>query len=299
MVCEGDSRGTSPLDFRFLKGKVPALPMDEAEVKAALLDLDANAVVLSRLYCLLGDDYTDLDSIAELIMTDAQLAARLLRMSNSTFYGSGHPVETVSGAIHKIGLREVVRLVSVLVSRNLYQQDLKAYRLSADAYWILGYFCASFIEWLVQDRVERVPAYLFGLFHSIGYLGVDRVLKQEENFPVRSDDQSIGVWEMATVGFDSARITAQVLEEWGFDQKIATWVRVCTDPDASPVPDQVVCLRLARQIAFHNEFDLQRRHWELPPAPRMLAALDLKEDDVQAFADASLQGVQSMRSRLV
>lgn len=226
------------------------------------------------------------------------LSASVLRMSNGAFYGSSYPVDSIAGAIHKIGLREIVRLVSTYISRQVFLQDLTCYGISAKQYWTYSYFCASLLEWLVQERADRVLAYLFGLFHCIGAIGIEKSLQEWEDPPHRPADAPFEVWEKATVGFCSDGIGAAVLKDWGFDETLTQLVASQFQPELSSYPHLTHCLRSARDIAYHNAFDIRSLQWEVPDRPNLYQPLKLSREALQSYVDASLQGVQSMATRI-
>lgn len=272
--------------------------MEAQETIDAINELDANVVVLSRLYRVLADPNSDIDTIAELIITDGPLSAAVLRMSNGAFYGSSEPVESISGAIYKIGFREIIRLVSAFISRKIFMHDLKHYRMSARQYWTYSYFCASLMEWLVHERADRVLAYLFGLFHPIGRLGFEKVLRNAQSPMIWDPSQPIELWETKVFGITSIEVGAAALESWEFDPVLCQLVATQLHPDHSPNPHLSRSLAVARDIAMANDCDMSLPEWEIPMRESLAEKIKTDPETLQNYTDASFHSVKTMHVHL-
>jgi len=78
-----------------------------------------NRVVYLRLLAALGHRPTDLTEIERLVMTDASLCYRVLRLANSALYGLAHEITSVRSALLMVGDDKVRRMVSVAVASAL------------------------------------------------------------------------------------------------------------------------------------------------------------------------------------
>lgn len=264
----------------------------------AVNDLDANVVVLSKLHRILADPNSDLDSVSELIITDGPLSASVLRMSNGAFYGASEPVDSIAGAIYKIGFREIIRLVSAFISRKVFLQDLMHYRMSARAYWTYSYFCASLMEWLVRERADRVLAYLYGLFHAIGRIGLEKVLQGEGSDRTWDRATPLELWETQVFGFTACEVGAQALASWEFDSLLCKLIETQLDASSSPYPHLNHALQAARKIAEHNHCDMSLESWALPEIEPTLKALKVDAETLQNFVNAAFQSVKSMHIQI-
>ena len=63
------------------------------------------------------------------------LTADIIRLSNSPFYAPAVRNSNLLSAVNQIGLREVVRVVNLSLSRQLFARDLGSYGITAREYW--------------------------------------------------------------------------------------------------------------------------------------------------------------------
>jgi HD-like signal output (HDOD) protein len=122
---------------------------------------------------LIDDDRASLDDIAQVIERDAALAAKVIQLVNSAFFGLSRHVSDVSGAVRFLGLdlvRDVVLSSSLQESllamarevTGLDRQDLGARQLAA----------AGLAHTIMSTRNKRLQdqAFLAGLLHDVGTL---------------------------------------------------------------------------------------------------------------------------------
>ncbi len=185
------------------------------------LALPCSPALLPRLTQLLQQPQADIDELAALIRVDPVLASATLRMANSAFFAGGEPVDSISHAVMRLGVREIYRLAALSLASRWMAIEVDGYR------WEAGDFCrASFIkavaaEALAQETDLADPglAYTSGLVHEIGKLAV--AFACGDRFPeIRARRESdAGPWlaaETAVLGFNHADVGAQLLEEWRF-----------------------------------------------------------------------------------
>src|SRR5580658_2824436 len=86
--------------------------------------------ILAELSELLEDTNSDIDDIGNLLRRDGVLAAAVLRMSNSVYYGSGG-VGSIEAAVNRVGFGEVHRLVGCAATGVLADRALTFYGIEA------------------------------------------------------------------------------------------------------------------------------------------------------------------------
>lgn len=99
------------------------------------------------------------------------LTLRVLRLANSTFYGSGHPVATVPGALARLGpelLRGVLLSLRVLDERDVEAHVAADMRVLKSHARLLG----RILRRLRAGQPDEALGYTAGLLHDIGRLGV-------------------------------------------------------------------------------------------------------------------------------
>lgn len=168
--------------------------------------------------------------LERLILQDQVLAANILRLVNSAYYGPQRKVSTISQALTLLGLINFRKLVLQAVAHHLFARKLFAYSMEEGALFHHSVVCARLAELLLPEATpqERAEAYLAGLFHDLGKvvfercagaafpLIVDRVLFGHE--PFHQAERNI-------LGLDHAEAGKLLADLWGlpalFGQTIA------------------------------------------------------------------------------
>lgn len=248
------------------------------------------AATFGRLRVLLQDPNTELEELVRLIRLDPALTFNVIRMSNSVLFGIREKSDSLSGAVGRMGLSELFRLVGLAAARQVCQRDLITYRLTASRLWENAVATAAAAE-LLAARAGRDGglAYTGGLLRTLGRVIIDgnsagRVYPGEAEWP------SVAEWEKQTFGVNSIEVATTLLSHWRFPDELVESVRGHLDPlgDAESNPGACV-LNLACGVAarFGLELRGETRHWEFSPAKLTLAGVsepDLEECAARARA---------------
>ncbi|MFW5882832.1 MAG: HDOD domain-containing protein [Verrucomicrobiota bacterium] len=241
------------------------MPIFQLEDLFASADrLPAAPQVFPRLQNLLRDGNSTLEDIAELIRLDASLAARVVRLSNSAFYGGSERSTTIDGAVSRLGFREVNKVVSALSALQVMVDALPSYGLKKGELWGISLRTALLMEALADETGgDAGTAYTVGLLHAIGKILINR-FAQERDIQIYEDAEE-GVqltpeMERQLLGFDFAEIGASLLERWKIPSVICDPVRyqmhpqVC--PSGSELPTLLALAISARPLIDAGSLDL-------------------------------------------
>jgi HD-like signal output (HDOD) protein len=252
----------------------------------ALGPVPPSAHVLVQLQRLLADLNSGLDDIANLVRLDAAMATRIIRVSNSAWFGRGLPCKTVEEAVNRIGFREVYHFVAVAASSALVAQPVPAYSRDSLGMWTDSVACAFAAETLAGILGEDTAnAYLTGLLHAIGRLPVNQYLVSQGLVKPFADEghphDHTGA-EFAALGFNQAGVGACLLAQWEFPAGIVEPVRHQYDPTGADDPhDRAAALlyaaRLLRSVA--NEVDVPEAETD-PQEGAVYGILNLARADI-------------------
>lgn len=201
-----------------------------------------NAAVLAQLAKLLRQPGSDLSDITALIRTEPALSLEIIRVSNSAeFAATGEVYKDIGTAVARIGLAEVQRVVGLIISEQLCNNDLEKYGISAQAYWNECVTVSVLTEALAKTSgLDPAEASTVGLLYAIGKVVINNLL---EHFDVDVYwDPSIPVegWEHAMVGFNYAEAGAQILRQWTFPPQLIRAIEFHLSPPQTPTEDPMV-----------------------------------------------------------
>jgi putative nucleotidyltransferase with HDIG domain len=217
----------------------PALrPISRDELLAALRDLPPLPSVVLELVESLGHEELSATQYAAKISRDQALAAKTLRLANSSFYGRGRQVRSVAEAIGVLGLRTVRGVVTAAGLAGSFRRHAG---FDHDAFWrhsIGSALCAQALAGELR-RDDAELAFTVGLLHDIGRLALASAFgpayAEVEQWR-RDQDCPDGEAERAVLGIDHAEVGGLIARQWNFAPPIVDAIREHhAPPDAAVV----------------------------------------------------------------
>ena len=205
-----------------------ANPISRDALLQVVKTLPAAPRILSQLCEMLLDMTSDMDDFARLLKRDLAMTARLIRISNSALYNSGHPHTSIEEALACVGFMEVYRLTGFAAAAQLADQHLPFYGVTGEQLRRNALVTALLMEALAPTaQVDRRLAYTAGLLRSTGKIAFDRLARGLGQRPVLSgpDGDGLVLREMDFAGFSNADAAAVILGDWRFPTVIVEAIR--------------------------------------------------------------------------
>lgn len=155
----------------------------EMEKAAALIrgmtDLPTIPAVATQVLSLLDQPEVDIDQVAELLLTDQVMAARVLKMVNSPLYRPATVITSLKGALVYLGLRHIREFI--LTCAFIQSFEGKDGVIGVKPFWEHS-FGVGIVARLIAAKVgyhDTEKAYIGGLVHDIGEVFLSYYLKDE------------------------------------------------------------------------------------------------------------------------
>jgi HD-like signal output (HDOD) protein/CheY-like chemotaxis protein len=178
--------------------------------------------VYTRLMRAVRSEDVGLDEIAGIVEENPSVAARVLQLVNSAFFGLPRPTASIKEAVVFIGTKTLRTLVlSVEAFRDL-ELGSAANGLDPDALQEHAVTTARIAAEVVSADDKEV-AYSAGLLHSIGVLVLASQLSDEWGRIVaeaRESQRSLLEVERLVLGVDHGQIAAALLSLWGLPHDV-------------------------------------------------------------------------------
>ncbi len=193
--------------YRDLKNDVDVLP--------SLPDLAL------RIRRAIDDEANDARAIARLIETDPAMAAKLLKVANSAFYGGLGGVETTCAAVIRLGMRSTRQLIMTFALKEVFDCKDAAIRRRMQALWSHSAHIAALCFVLAHENrhLQAEEALLIGLLHDVGVIPI---LNYAERYPELSQDPAILEQTIARM---RGELGAMILRQWHFPPEVVTAAR--------------------------------------------------------------------------
>ncbi len=226
-------------------------PIARDELLAALHDLPPLPSVVLELVESLGHEELSAGQYAAKISRDQALAAKTLRLANSSFYGRGRQVRSVAEAIGVLGLRTVRGVVTAAGLAGSFRRHAG---FDHDAFWrhsIGSALCAQALAGELR-RSDADLAFTVGLLHDIGRLALASAFApayaEAEQWRRDKDCPAVEA-ERAVLGIDHAEVGGLVARQWNFAPTIVDAIREHHAPPADAGPTLTGIAHVADAIA--------------------------------------------------
>ena len=174
--------------------------------------------ILLRLQQVLDDPDHSREQVAEVVKYDTALAARVLRIANSSYYGFAGKIETVEAAVGLVGELDLHNLV--MATSMVRAMNSVSYRgVDIDEFWRHSLDCAVLARQVarVAGGVGTEVMFVAGILHDIGILAMyqeDEMLARAVTRPIEVHHQLRDQAERELVGFDHAEVGGMLLAAW-------------------------------------------------------------------------------------
>lgn len=244
--------------------------------------LHSCAQVLAKAFEILNDPDSNQMDLVDTIKTDTSLTSDILRISNSAFYGSGMEISGLDDAIYRLGFREVMKLISISMSKQMFNKSLTHYGISSLDYWTESAAVAATME-TFSDLLQEDRSYFFtlGILHCIGRLVINQTLSDRGSKLTWNKTQPASEWETQNFGFDYTDSGHVLLTSWNFPQKILAIVLNQLTPErVNNPPSSLNCLNFCiRWVPQHQYF--AKDSFPTPELEPWMEDLKLSEKDLE------------------
>ncbi len=242
--------------------------------------------------------------LAKVISADQALTAKVLRLSNSAYYGFPRRIGTVRDAIVLIGFRAVR---SAVLASSVMEVHRSPRMIDYRGFWRFSVTVGVLAEVVAQsERGAYEEAFTAGVLHNIGRLALDQHLPERFRAAVRRAEQEqvpLHEAERELLGFTDAQLGAALARHWNFPGELCD--AVANHPlNAYAIPDEMGSLtayvvgarRFARAYGLSDGVEVAAagpppREWSAAPLADALArsgGMDGVLERVRAFLEATI-----------
>ena len=142
-------------------------------------DLPTIPVIVSRVIALLDNNEADPTEIADLILSDQVLAARVIRVVNSALYCATGQITSVKRALIHIGFKNIRELILTNYFLDVFTGKVQSFDMNM--FWIhsfsVGVISRHIATQIGYKDIEK--AYLVGIIHDIGKVILGHYYQEE------------------------------------------------------------------------------------------------------------------------
>jgi HD-like signal output (HDOD) protein/CheY-like chemotaxis protein len=215
-------------------------------------------------------DEPSVEHVGEIISHDIGMAAKVLQLVNSAFFGLARPVSNPTEAVTYLGLNTIRSLALSVGVFSQYDQDtcqLFSLDVLAEHSWVVGGVARRLAQMERQEMKVLEQCFLAGLLHDVGQLVLANGLPGEYAAVMAKDGrQRLPVWQVEQEFFGAAHadVGAYLLALWGLPHPIIEAVAHHHHPARCVTPGFSATIAAHAADVFTHEFLATRTEVPLP-----------------------------------
>lgn len=271
----------------------------KARIMTVMRNLPPLPEVTRQLLAVMRDEDSSADDVTKVLSGDGTLAAKVLKLVNSSFYGVPTDVTTISRAVVILGFTGIRNLA--LGFGTVEALSGMGSSMDMSAYWSHAMSTAAAAQSLapfVSRRTDPEEAFIAGLMHDIGAYVLAAAVPDSYGDIVAEPSSRRLVLEQEETGFTHAKVGQGLLKFWELPDPFCNAARYHHDIKVAASGDQPLTnlVALADILAsIHggdfetdaSEEDLNRLRSAAGLEPQhlctALSAMDAKLDEMSEF----------------
>jgi putative nucleotidyltransferase with HDIG domain len=260
--------------------------------------------LIPKLLALLDDPETNSDTLADIIRADAGLTTDVLHAANKAGVGGVCRVDSLQQAITRLGLREIYRLLTYIITSPGIM-SLDAFGFQRVDLWQHSVACGIGAQILARNFADQDPeiAYTAALLHDIGKLVMVQVAKADYLAMIDSCEpanQPHFRAEQREFHCDHALVGSLLLKRWKFPENIIAAVKFHHDPLHAPDSAKrlTALIYCANIIAYRLNLGTGMPDYAIHPDSEVLSALGFQIFDLEEYEQEVQTNFRNDQERL-
>ncbi len=235
------------------------------QMVATIDDLPTIPAVATQVLSLLDNPDVDVDEVADLMLTDQVMTARVMKMVNSPIYRATQEITSLKRALVYLGLRHIKEVALTSSFINAFED--KGGVLELAPFWEHS-FGVGMVAKIIAEKIrynDLEKAYIAGIIHDIGEVVLSyyraeefsKVLENTSNRPITLLDA-----ELEAFGTTHCEIGFCIAEKWNFPEAYRESILYHHSPKDA-VHDPVLCsiINLADLFCTVRDLNYGGRSW--------------------------------------
>ncbi len=264
-------------------------------------DLPPMPQVAQKARKITADENSSFKDLADVIETDQAIAARVLKLANSSYYGMAGTVTSLQQASVVLGMKTLNELLMVACAGSMVGSELEGYRLQSGDLWMHSLAAAGCARMIAEDKnpVLAEDAFSAALIHDCGKLILNEyIAERHTQFDAFLEDEQKTFLEAerALLGFDHGLIAAEVCAKWQIPSNLIVPIQNHHNPSASNDNELVNIVHAADAIALMSGIGAGRDGMMYLMNDKVLESLGLDNDQITEYMGKTAEYVSKTAS---
>lgn len=189
------------------------------EIRAHFDTLYPMPHVMLKARAIISDPNADFSKISNIIKADQALASRILKVTNSAYYGLPQKVSTIENASVLLGTKKIIQIINLLSHSKTLKGEMTGYGIDSGTAWRHSLTVAVGSDIISKQIAPDYSgeAFLCGLLHDAGKVLLDPYLSEkQEAFQelMAQPESSIIEVEEKLLGLNHGKIGGELCRQW-------------------------------------------------------------------------------------
>lgn len=278
------------------------LPRGEALKKQILrkvTQLPAMPQTVLKARQIMSSDSSSFNELAEVLKTDQAIASKILKLSNSAYYGMRGKISSLQHASVVLGLNALKEIIVLAGSSSMLAATLEGYGLDAGDLWQHSLGTAFGAKLIAERKAPELmeDAFVAGLIHDCGKLVLDEpILERRAKFMslMEAGDQSFLKAEKSILGFDHSEIAYALCQKWSVPESLNIAIRYHHTPALSRGDKMTYIIHLADVLAMMSGLGAGIDGLAYEMDDKAMADLNFSADEIPEVMEQMVEAVMGV-----
>jgi len=264
------------------------------QVVSNIRNLPTPPIVFQQIQKVMSDPDVSANHIANILAEDPAMSVKVLKLTNSAFYGLAREIDSVKHAVVIVGLEAIKNLVLSASVMDMFKGD-KIDQEFHDKYWrhsLAAGFCGRILAKKLRARgvVNPDSAFSGGLLHDIGKIVICSFLPDEyaKIKAARESDQESADYEVEekVLGYNHAQIGCILAEQWKLPERLTEAITYHHHPQLSESDDAIsYVINIADFVAKKTFYTGEDECLIGELDPQIMDYMQVSEDDLDGHGE--------------
>jgi len=255
-------------------------------------DLPTLPVVMLKILECIDDPHSSAEDLKNIIMKDAPISAKVLKLANSAYYGYTRHISEITRAIVILGFEIIIDVAMSVSLASLLNPPAVDLDIPVEEFWkhSIGVGEAARLTAKQTQYPYSERAFLMGLTHDIGKIIFTSIFPREFNNALRTAKNNKTLLikaEKGEIGINHTQAGELLCDKWELPKSMSIPVRYHHQPEKAPEEfrRETALVHLAnymvKSLRIGNSGDNNKIR---KISPLVYSVFDLDEDDVTTLS---------------
>lgn len=272
----------------------PAVDNKVKQVISNIRNLPTPPIVFHQIQKVINDPNCSAAQIAAILAEDPAMSVKVLKLTNSAFYGLSQEVESVKQAVVIVGMEAIKNLVLSASILDMFKgkEFDQEYQEQFWRHSLATAFGSRLLARKLRARgiVDPDTAFSAGLLHDIGKIIMICFLPKEYAKVLEAKKASVGladhIVEANVLGYDHAQVGAMLAQQWKLPHKLAEAIVHHHCPENSSPEDAIAyVVHIANYISRRTFSDRLEQVNLGPMSDQVMSHMAITEEKIEDFCN--------------